>query len=146
MIDNLDYSKVPTEFIHCFDSHCKQADQCLRFQVTRYISKDRRAYKVLNPGWANPEGNCPEFMSDTPLKYAYGWSHMFDKLIHEKAVAIKSELLCHYGKTEFYRLRRHEKSFSPRAQQYIRGVFLSYGVEEAPAYDRYQYEYKWWKQ
>ena len=25
-----------------------------------------------------------------PVKYAYGWGHMFDKLIHEKAVAIKN--------------------------------------------------------
>lgn len=112
MIDTLDYSKVPVNFVHCLNSNYKQADCCLRYQVPRHISATRRHSKVLNPVHAQKEaGDCPEFLGDTPVKYAYGWTHMFDKLIHEKAVDIKDELLCHYGKSEFYRLKR--KRFQP---------------------------------
>lgn len=145
MIDNLDYSQVPLEFTHCFNSNCRQSDRCLHFQVTRHISADRREYRVFNPDCYQSEGDCPEFMSDTPLKYAYGWTHMFDKLVHEKAVAIKHALLRHYGKNDFYRLKRHEKGFSPAEQQYVRGVFVGHGIKEEPVYDKFQYEYKWWR-
>lgn len=145
MIDTLDYSKVPANFLHCLNGECKQADCCLRYQVARHIPATRRELGILNPAWANAEGECPEFMSDTPVKYAYGWTHMFDKLVHEKAVAIKNELLYHYGKSEFYRLKRKEKSFPPGAQQYVRNVFLRNGIKEEPLYDEYRYEYKWWK-
>lgn len=146
MIDTLDYSKVPKGFVHCLNGNCKQAEHCLRYQVTLHLSAIRRDFRTLNPVWTKPEKDCSEFMSDTPVKYAYGWTHMFDKLIHEKAVAIKDELLYHYGKSDFYRLKRKEKSFTPKAQQYVRNVFLRYGVEEEPTYDEYQYEYRWQKE
>lgn len=143
MIDILDYSKVPAGFVHCLNGNCKQAEHCLRYQVTRYVPATRRDFRMLNPSWVIPEGDCPEFMNDTPVKYAYGWTHMFDKLIHEKAIAIKDDLSCYYGKNEFYRLKRKEKSFTPQAQQYVRSVFLRYGVKDEPIYDEYRYEYKW---
>ena len=146
MIDTLDYEEVPAEFMHCFNGTCKRAGTCLRHQVTRHIPETKRSVRTLNPSYVKPENECPEFMSDVPQKYAYGWTHMFDKLIHEKAVAIKNELLYHYGKSEFYRLKRKEKSFTPQAQRYVQSVFLRYGVKEEPVYDRYRYEYIWHKQ
>lgn len=147
MIDTLDYSKVPANFVHCLNSDCKQADCCLRYQVTRHIPVAQHSFRIFNPAYLQEkEGDCPKFMSDTPLKYAYGWTHMFDKLVYEKAVEIKNDLLYYYGKSEFYRLKRKEKSFSPQAQQYVRNVFLRNGVKEEPVYDQYQYEYKWSKE
>lgn len=146
MIDTLDYEKVPAGFTHCFNETCKLAGTCLRHQVARHIPETKRSVRTLNPSYVNAEKSCTEFISDTPVKYAYGWTHMFDKLIHEKAVAIKNELLWHYGKTDFYRLKRKEKSFTPGAQQYVRSVFRRYGVEEEPVYDQYQYEYVWRKE
>ena len=145
MIDTLDYEKVPAGFTHCFNGTCKLADTCLRYQAGRHIPETKRSIRTLNPSYAKTTESCSAFMSDVPVKYAYGWTHMFDKLIHEKAVAIKDELLCHYGKSEFYRLKRKEKSFTPRAQQYVRSVFRRYGVTEEPVYEQYRYEYVWWK-
>lgn len=145
MIDNLDYSKVPIGFVHCLNEDCKLAECCLRYQVYRHLPAARRDFQMLNPAWIKSESDCPEFMSDTLERYAYGWTHMFDRLIHEKAVAIKDELLYHYGKSDFYRLKRKEKSFPPKEQQYVRSVFLRYGVQEEPVYDQYQYEYRWRK-
>lgn len=146
MIETLDYSKVPKNFVHCLNADCKQADCCLRQQVSRYIPATQRDFRILNPvRTQNDETSCPDFLIDTPVKHAYGWTHMFDKLMHETAVAVKNELLYHYGKTEFYRLKRKEKSFTPKDQQYVRNVFLRYGVKDEPHYDQYQYDYKWRK-
>lgn len=143
MIESLDYSEVPRGFVHCLNGNCKQTEHCLRYQVARHLPATCNDFRILNPDRIKSESDCSEYLSDTPVKYAYGWTHMFDKLIHEKAVAIKDELLYHLGKNEFYRLKRKEKSFTPRAQQYVRNVFRRYGVEEEPVYDQYQYQYKW---
>jgi len=143
MIETLDYSKVPAQFAHCLNENCKQAEHCLRYQTARHIPDTQREIRVLHRAWTRPEGNCPEFKSDVPVKYAYGWTHMFDHLIHEKAVAIKQELLSHYGKAMFYRLKRMEKGFSPKEQQYVRNVFLRHGVKEEPIYDAYCDQYTW---
>ncbi len=143
MIEDLDYEKVPNGFVHCFNKDCKRAASCLRYQASLHVPAAIRRISVLNPACLKQEGDCPEFVDDTPVKYAYGWTHMFDNLIQEKAVAIKNELLLHYGKSEFYRLKRKEKSFSPQAQQYVARVFRAHGVTDEPVYDSYQYEYMW---
>lgn len=89
MIDTLNYEKVPVNFTYCFNGACKLADTCLRYQVSRHIPETKRSVRTLNLSYIKTEESCSEFMSDVPVKYAYGWGHMFDKLIHEKAVAIK---------------------------------------------------------
>ncbi len=145
MIENLDYNQVPKGFTHCFNGQCPQASTCLRHQASRFIPATVRNVSVLNPSYVVADGDCPEYMSDTPVRYAYGWTPMFNKLPYEKAVAIKAELLGTYGKNEFYRLKRKEKSFSPQAQRYVKRVFLRFGVEDEPVYEEYRYEYVWQK-
>ena len=127
MIKELDYSVVPNRFGHCLNGSCKRAD------------------KVLNPQWKQTGKKCTEFLDDTPVKYAYGWSKMFDKLVHEKAVAVKNDLLYGFGRNQFYRLKRHEKPFTPEAQEYVRKIFRKHGLEDEPEYDFCQYEYEWKK-
>ena len=146
MIKELDYSVVPNRFGHCLNGSCKRADKCLRYQVTKFIPEDKPLYvKVLNPQWKQTGKKCTEFLDDTPVKYAYGWSKMFDKLVHEKAVAVKNDLLYGFGRNQFYRLKRHEKPFTPEAQEYVRKIFRKHGLEDEPEYDFCQYEYEWKK-
>lgn len=145
MIKELDYSIVPKRFGHCLNGNCKRAEKCLRYQVTKFITEDTRYINVLSPQWKLTGKKCTEFLDDTPVKYAYGWNKMFDKLIHEQAVAVKNELLYSFGKNLFYRLKRHERPFTPQAQDFVRKIFQKHGIEEEPEYDFYQYEYKWMK-
>ena len=37
MIEKLDYTMVPTDFTHCFNGNCKQADHCLRHPTVRQV-------------------------------------------------------------------------------------------------------------
>lgn len=143
MIEKFDYSLVPAGFAHCFNSDCLKAGQCLRHQITRYIPDDRWSVSTMNPTQIRPEGDCPAFMTDRPLKYAYGMTHLLDQLTYVRARAIKKQLLMHYGKTYFYRLKREERCFLPEDQQYIRNLFLRYGVTEEPVFDYYQNNYEW---
>mgnify|MGYP001040692095 CR=1 FL=1 len=145
MIKELDYSIVPKRFGHCLNGNCKRAEKCLRYQVTKFITEDTRYINVLSPQWKLTGKKCTEFLDDTPVKYAYGWNKMFGKLIHEQAVAVKNELLYSFGKNLFYRLKRHERPFTPQAQDFVRKIFQKHGIEEEPEYDFYQYEYKWIK-
>lgn len=146
MIETLDYEKVPTGFAHCFNGTCQSAGTCLRHQAARFVPQTLRSLRIVNPLCLNGSGNCPEFVSDTPVRQAYGWTHMFDNLPHKQAMAIKDRLRAHYGKSYFYRLKRMETSFTPQDQHYVRSVFRLHGAEEEPVYDEYRYEYTWNKE
>ncbi len=145
MIKAVDYNKVPENFAHCLAKDCKRADSCLRYQISRFIPNSMYSVRIVNPFRQKQGDNCSEYLSDVLVKVTYGWNHMFDKLIHEKAVAIKKELSVHYGKTEFYRLKRSEKGFSLEEQEYVKNVFLRNGIKEDPVYDEVRYEYVWYK-
>lgn len=145
MINELDYSIVPKNFGLCLNAQCKRADKCLRYQASKFITEETRYLYVLNPKWKLTGKKCTEFIDDTPVKYAYGWNKMFNKLILEKAVAIKKDLLYGFGKNLFYRLKRHEQPFTPQAQDFVRKVFKRHGVTDEPEYDFYKYNYTWKK-
>lgn len=143
VIEKFDYSMVPAGFAHCFSGDCLKAGQCLRHQITRFIPDDRWSVSTMNPAQIRPGGNCPGFMTDRPLKYAYGMTHLLDNLLYVQAKAIKHQLLMYYGKAYFYRLKRKERCFLPEDQQYIRNLFLQYGAKEEPVFDYYQDNYEW---
>lgn len=145
MINELDYNSVPKNFGLCLNAQCKRADKCLRYQASKFIPEDTLYVRVLNPNRKLTGKKCTEFIDDTPVKYAYGWSKMFDKLVHEDAVAIKNDLLYSFGKNMFYRLKRYERPFTPQAQDFVRKVFKRHGVTNEPEYDLYKHEYNWKK-
>ena len=111
VIEKFDYSMVPAGFAHCFSGDCLKAGQCLRHQITRFIPDDRWSVSTMNPAQIRPGGNCPGFMTDQPLKYAYGMTHLLDNLLYVQAKAIKHQLLMYYGKAYFYCLKRKERCF-----------------------------------
>ena len=47
------------------------------------------------------------------------------------------------GKTQFYRMKNQTIGISPLQQRTIKNVFLRYGVEADPVFDRYELVYQW---
>lgn len=146
MIKKLDYSIVPKGFAHCFNVDCKQAAHCLRHQITFFIPSECWSVSTINPTQTTPEGDCTGFMADTPLIYAYGMDHLLDDITYSRAKELKRCLMNHFGRAYYYKLKRKEKCFTPEDQQYIKNLFLCYGVEGELKYDSYREGYNWDRQ
>ena len=58
MLNTLDYSQVPSDFVHCFKKDCRLADHCLRYQVTPFIPRERWSVSVINPSIAGTGDDC----------------------------------------------------------------------------------------
>lgn len=145
MIEKLNYSMVPYDFAHCFNKDCKQAEHCLRYQTVRFIPDTRWSVTVMNPAFVESGRECEAFLADTPVQYAVGMDHLLDKIPYNEAKCIKQRLLATYGKNKFYQFKRKERVFTLEDQDYIRQVFLSYGVKEEPTFDSWQAGYRWVK-
>lgn len=145
MIEKLNYSMVPHDFAHCFNKDCKNAHHCLRHQIVRFIPDTLWSVIVVNPAFIDSASECKAFLADTPVQYAVGMDHLLDRIPYNEAKNIKQRLLTKYGKNKFYQFKRKERVFTPEDQHYICQVFLSYGVEEEPAFDSWQAGYRWTK-
>ena len=47
------------------------------------------------------------------------------------------------GKTQFYRMKNETIGISPAQQRAIKKIFLKYGIETDPVFDRYEPAYPW---
>ena len=47
------------------------------------------------------------------------------------------------GKTQFYRMKNETIGISPAQQRAIKKIFLKYGIEADPVFDRYESVYPW---
>lgn len=143
MLKNFEYSMLPFGFVHCSCNNCRKADQCLRSLTLSYVPDTEVMVKMINPHLAVPDGKCPYYLSSKTKKFAYGISHLFDELPFGKVKSVREELINHYGHTNYYRLKRKERSFPPAEQDYVKSVLQRYGVKGSPAFDEYREEYDW---
>lgn len=143
MIETLNYNEVPFHFVHCFRAECPKASSCLRYQAARFLPADKRTVNVLNPAFVGHPTECKEYLSDTPVVYAYGISKLFDELPYAKAKDIKDDIIFKIGKTQYYRMRKETIGISPLHQRTIKSVFQKYGIEHNPVFDRYESKYQW---
>lgn len=143
MLENFDYTLVPGQFAHCFHGNCQRAGECLRYQITTFLSGDLCRVMTVNPLYTPADEGCSYFKSCIPLVYVEGMSRMFADLPYEKANVIKQKMLAHFGKTYFYRLKRKERCFTPEDQMFVKRIFQNVGIEEQPKYDAYIERFDW---
>lgn len=138
-----DYSRVPRSFAHCFNDGCPRTAACLRHLAAENIPAEVRQVEIINPRNIPTEGECPHFMPLTRVRIAWGTQGLFDHIPHKEAVAMRREIIAHFGKTHYYRMQRKEYSIKPEEQEYIRRIFRKYKIEEEPVFESYTDEYQW---
>ena len=146
MIKTFDYADVPAGFDHCFNSHCKKADSCLRFQITPFVPDSKISVSIINPKVAQPDGDCPKYLTDNPYKVAFGFTHLLDELPYNTACAIKKAMKEYLGHNRYYRIFRKERFFTPQDQEYVKSLFVQYGVTKEPQFDSFESSFNWTEQ
>lgn len=144
MSPEFDYKLVPAGFIHCLNGKCKQAKNCLRYQVTLRATAERKCFTTMNPAYIVATANdCPCFKADRMQKFALGMTRLLDKMPHADALAIKQQMISVFNRSTYYRCWRKERLISPDEQECIRKLFLDKGVKDQPVYDEYIEQYDW---
>ena len=143
MIETLDYTQVPSNFMHCFRAECPHANECLRYQATRFIPSECKSVVCLNPLRVPNPTECPEFLSDKPVQYAYGISRLYDDIPFSTAKDVKDDVITKIGKSQYYRMKKELIGISPRLQQSIKAVFQKHGIDKEPLFDRHEFVFQW---
>ena len=67
--------------------------------------------------------------------FALGMTNIYDDVSTSVASAIKQDLVEHFGKGLYYRLKNSEKHINAEQQAYIAETFAKHGVTTPPVYD-----------
>lgn len=73
--------------------------------------------------------------SSTPARPVVGMSNIYDSVSTPVATAIKQELMAHFGKALYYRLKNGEKAIDAAQQAFIAQTFANHGITTPPVYD-----------
>lgn len=74
--------------------------------------------------------------ADNPQLMAQGMTNIYDEVSTSVASAIKQDLMNHFDKGLYYRMKNGEKNITPEQQTYIAEIFEKHGATNPPVYDR----------
>lgn len=144
MIDETILREHYSSYILCFSASCPLHEHCLRWQVAQCPTSKSHVVTAVNP--AAPTvgtSDCEHYRDDQPVRVAIGMVRFFREMPHYKELAIKRDIIRHFTRTRFYRMRRGDIPVTPDDQQVIAAICRRHGWTEAPAYDDYEQQYLW---
>ena len=75
-------------------------------------------------------------VNETRTVLAQGMTNIYDDVSTSVASAIKQDLLEHFGKGLYYRLKSGENHLNPEQQAFSAETFEKHGVTTPPVYDK----------
>ncbi|MCD8183408.1 MAG: DUF6078 family protein [Bacteroides sp.] len=144
MEKDFDYNSIPKTYLYCLNAKCTRFAKCLRYQAAIHANPKLASISVVNPSYiAGQEKDCPHFQPDRLSRFALGITNLLDKIPHAQAVRLRDSLYSHLGRSMYYRIRNRERLIHPEEQEFIRQLFLRYGIKEKPVFDEYVELYDW---
>lgn len=144
MNENFNYEAVPYQYTHCLNEKCPKGEKCLRRLVALHSTDQYPTLSIVNPKCIPGDGSaCTFYKPIQKIRVAWGIKHLLDRVPHQDAETLKSQMLGHFGRGMYYRFYRKEKFLSPEQQEYIRRIFRQKGITDEPAFDSYTEEYNW---
>lgn len=141
MENSFDFKKIGPGYLFCFNAECPKKDECVRYVVSSHIPDDVTVgTAVLPPACRN--GECKYFKSAQIVEYAYGFEHIYDKVMRKDYTTLRKILTEHLGNNgKYYEYKHGKRGLTPEQQQYIRELFAHYGYTEGVDFDRYVMQY-----
>lgn len=149
MVMNTKY--MPKGYLGCTaGDRCPMADTCLRSLVfKKKMEAGEMDYRLtaVNPycerlGYATAD--CLAYNSNEPVRYAFGFKHIFDDVKKGDYEAIRSQVMaCFSCESFFYRSQNGSRPIAPEMQKRIAEVLKGHGYGE-PEFDRCE-ELPMWK-
>ncbi|MBP5323407.1 MAG: hypothetical protein J6Y84_06400 [Bacteroidaceae bacterium] len=133
---------IPKEYLRCFNDSCVRAESCLRHIAAKQENTTEETLSVVNPA-LNSGTSCKFFRPDTTVRMAYGMQHSFDKVLAKDIAAMRKAFLRQFSNSSYYRRRNGQIPISPEEQEFICGVFRSFGYSDENIFDRYEEETAW---
>ncbi len=141
MDKNYDFTAVPHGYALCLYPSCTHSEKCIRHLLTSHLPSDMEYLSIINPKCTGTD--CRYFAPDRQVRYARGFTRIFDEVPFAKVRDIRQILLRRYGKELYYRYRRGTYPIPPKEQQYIETVFRTQGITHQLRFDSYEDNYEW---
>lgn len=128
----------------CLNEQCVKREECLRYLLSRHVTKENLSLHVVNPKNYPAEGKtCASFRSARKIRVAWGLSKLYEEMPAKIARSVHAAIEAHFSHGQYYRYRNKTLGLLPADQKYIVNVCRKYGWEQPPVFDEFTEEYDW---
>ena len=133
------------KYLCCFNEQCPRHEQCLRWEVGRYIDRSRHLARCINPRYEGADdGACAFFRDNTPQVMPVGMRENFYlDMPAYMAKAIKRRLIDHNCRRTYYMYHNGSRPITPDYHQLIASVCKSEGWDGPLLFDGEVFDYAW---
>ena len=144
MEETFDYSLVPSYFVHCFNTQCPRAGECLRLLAGRNVTASRPVVQAVSPAVWEAEGKpCVHFHPIRRVRIAWGVRQAIERMPYKEGQNIVKALNRMYTKATLNRITTCQRPLSPEEQTRIEALFARHGVTDGNVFDRVAMVYDW---
>jgi len=135
---SVNWEEVPEGWALCFNSECPRHESCLRWLAAQQAPQELTVARCVTP-LAQQGGKCRHFATTEKLRYARGFSKIYDKVAKKDYTPMRkqmTEMLS--GKRYYYEYMRGERRLSPEQQLRIQQLFAEKGYADSVQFDHYE--------
>lgn len=126
----------------CVHADCEMAECCLRQIGYHEIEDTDKTLKILNPNIVSKKADCEYLARLVTVRFARGFKKVFGLIPSDVANSIYHSLMAHFGKNQYYDRRNGKLLLPPTEQEYIKGLFGSFGIT-SDVFDSYEEQEVW---
>lgn len=143
-MESFDFSQVPYGFGVCASADCPKASTCLRHIVLEHAPVEYSFLPTLTPTKLKAmKGNCDYYCSNEKMRYAKGFTRALESLTVRVSDTFRWRLISHFGRKNYYLIRKGDMLIKPADQQYIIRQARELGLQLDDYFDSYVDGYNW---
>ncbi|MEL5893012.1 DUF6078 family protein [Bacteroides sp. GD17] len=139
-----DYSQVPYGFGLCASSDCAKTSTCLRHIALEHAPVKYPFLPTLTPNKLKAmQGKCEYYCPNDTVRYAKGFTRAIESLTVRNSDTFRWRLISHFGRKNYYLVRKGDLLIKPADQQYIIRIAKECGLQLDDYFDDYVDAYSW---
>ena len=131
-------------YLVCFNDVCPRHNQCLRWEVGRYIDQDMHVVTCVNPHYRKvAKSQCSLFRDNSPILMPIGMRHLYYDMPAHIAVAIKKDLIESSSRATYYHYHCGRRPICTAMQAQIEKTCRRHGWKAPLQFDYQREDYVW---
>ena len=139
------FREKAADYLCCFNDHCPRRNQCLRWEVGKYLDPSVGVITSVSPHYRGvADGHCDLFRDNQPVTMPVGMNTRFyyDMPTHV-ARAIKSGLITHNCRATYYQYHNGQRPITPDYLALIHTLCQQAGWSQPLQFDGEVTDYVW---
>lgn len=120
------------------------AATCLHhIAYTMMMEQNEEYLQLINPARCSKDESCIYYRDKKPVIFARGFTNFQKRMYPQQYDQFMTTLCFHFGRNQYFKLRRGDILFPPEEQKVIRQMLEKVGADFKMEFDNYEEHINW---